>query len=155
VPGAPGLRAVTASDDRDVVASCADHLSRRHAVTLVDAGTRTDHPALGSAHGIVVVGRLSLDGVAQVHQALGDLTQRVPRQRLQVVLVATGMDTGLTLAAAEKLLETRGVPVDALPLDLHLATGVRVSVPHLSDPTTVALTEIAARALDIVTARTG
>ena len=155
VPGAPGLRAVTDSEDRGVVADCADHLSRRHAITLVDAGTRTDHPALGSAHGVVVVGRLSLDGVAQVHQTIGELTRRVPAQRLQVVLVATGVDTGLSVATAEKLLERRGVPVDTLPLDLHLATGVQVSVAHLSDPAAIALTEVAARALDIVTARVG
>jgi hypothetical protein len=90
-----------------------------------------------------------------VHQALGDLVARVPADRLQVVLVATGTDTGLSVAAAEKLLETRGAPVDTLPLDLHLAAGVQVSVAHLSDPTTIALTEVAARALDIVTARTG
>jgi MinD-like ATPase involved in chromosome partitioning or flagellar assembly len=153
VPGAAGLRAVTASEDPDVVASCADHLSRRHAVTLVDVGTRTDHPAVASSHGVVVVGRLSLDGVAQVHEALGELANRVPAQRLQVVLVESGVDTGLSVAAAEKLLEPRGVPVDTLPLDLHLATGVQVSVPHLSDQAAVALTEVAARMLDIVTTR--
>lgn len=153
VPDAPGLRAVTSSDDPAVVTDSADHLSRRHAVTLVDVGPQTDHPVIGSAHGVVVVGRLSLDGVALVHEVLGELVRRVPAARLQVVLNQTGTDSGVTLPVAQKLLGSYGVPVSALPPDLHLATGTTVSLSLLSGPATVALTEVAAQALDIVSAR--
>lgn len=153
VPGVKGLRAVTQSEDPIVVTECADHLSRRHAVTLVDVGSETRHPVLTTAHGVVVVGRLSLDGVAQVHSVLGELRGQVPARRLQVVLVDTGLETGVTVPTAEKLLAGYDVPTDVLPADLHLLSGTRISPSLLSEPAAVALTEIAARALDIVTAR--
>jgi MinD-like ATPase involved in chromosome partitioning or flagellar assembly len=153
VPGRTRLRAVTQSDDADVVVHGADHLSRLHAVTLVDVGPVTDHPVLDNAHGVVVVGRLSVDGVAQVHQVLGELADRVPLRRLQVVLVETGVDSGVPLAVAHTLLEAYDVAVSALPSDRHLATGTTISLALLSDAAAGALTEIAAHALDIVTAR--
>jgi MinD-like ATPase involved in chromosome partitioning or flagellar assembly len=153
VPDVKGLRAATESDDHAVVTEGADHLSRRHSVTLVDVGPITDHPVLATSHGIVVVGRLSIDGVAHVHGVLGELAGRVPLRRLQVVLVESGLDTGVNLPTAQKLLKAYDVPVSSLPSDLHLATGTRVSLPQLSDPAAVALTEVAAQAFDIVTAR--
>ena len=153
VPAVKGLRAATESDDPAVVTEGADHLSRRHAVTLVDVGPVTDHPVLGASHGIVVVGRLSIDGVAHVYGVLGELAAGVQLRRVQVVLVESGLDTGVNLMAAQKLLMPYDVPVAVLPSDLHLATGTRISLPLLSAPAAVALTEIAAQALDIVTAR--
>lgn len=151
VPGVPGLRAVTQTEDPAVVLDAAYHLSRRHAVTLVDTGPLVDHPAVVSAHGVLLVGRLSLDGVALVHHALRELAQRLALHRVLVVLVEGG-DTGLSGAAAAKLLAAYDVPTVVLPADRHLASGSRISVRLLSDRTGLALTEIAAQTLGVVTA---
>ncbi len=93
-----------------------------------------------------------LDGVALVDHLLGEFAGRIPSRRLQVVLVHNGRDTGITMATARKLLDAHNVPMAELPADVHLATGARVSLPLLSDAVALALTEIAAQTLEIVTA---
>ncbi|MET0695689.1 MAG: hypothetical protein ABWY56_17280 [Propionibacteriaceae bacterium] len=153
VPDTTCLRAVTDSDDPDVVAEVADQLSRRHAVTLIDAGPTTRHPVLASAHGVLVVGRLSIEGVAQVGDVLTELSDRMPLSRLQVVLVDTGVDSGLTERTARRLLEPWAVPVSVLPADRHVASGARISLSLLSDRSKVAVAEIAALALGLATGR--
>ncbi|MGL4172682.1 MAG: MinD/ParA family ATP-binding protein [Actinomycetota bacterium] len=151
VPGCAGLFAITQADDADIVTEAAAHLSRRHAVTLLDVGTMIEHPAVSDAHAIFVTGRMSLDGVAQVHQTIHDLRKSVVPQRIHVVLIGTTTRTGVSFGVAHKLLEGGEVPISELPVDLHLATGTPVSLSLLSVPAAVALTEIAAHTLTIVT----
>jgi hypothetical protein len=95
----------------------------------------------------------SFDGVAQVADVLTELGDRMPLSRQQVVLVDTGVDSGLPQRTARRLLAPYAVPVSVLPADRHVAAGARVSLALLSDRSKVAVAEIAALALGVATGR--
>ncbi|WP_240322681.1 hypothetical protein [Austwickia chelonae] len=140
------VTAVTAVDiDDSHLRKLVNRLTYCHTLTVLDMGRDTRHHLLDQCHVMVLVASPSVPGMLAAKQALRELDSLgVPVERVVVLVVDTGRDTGITPARAISAITGGHRPGRVIPCDRHLGGATRIDLAHLAEPTSVASAELVA-----------
>ncbi|GAB79129.1 hypothetical protein AUCHE_19_00330, partial [Austwickia chelonae NBRC 105200] len=140
------VTAVTAIDvEDDQLRKLVNRLTYCHTLTVLDMGRDTRHHLLDQCHVMVLVASPSVPGMLAAKQALRELDSLgVPAERVVVLVVDTGRDTGITPARAISAITGGHRDGRVMPCDRHLGGATRIDLAHLAEPTSVASAELVA-----------